>query len=218
MLAGFSAGAFVKDRFAEERPGLLEMARTAAGALRFGAGQTSFPSFLEETSIGLRGKTEAELMEEGERIFTRHLAADVYPESRALVAAHRSRGHTVVIVSSATRFQVEALANDLGIEHVLCTDLEFDEAGRFTGRVRRPAVWQEGKAVAATTAREHDVDLAERLLLHRQPRRPLPARRGRPSSARESRPGARAGRGPAWLARLPVPESRPAGCPRRSRG
>ncbi|MCA9502174.1 MAG: HAD-IB family hydrolase [Spirochaetaceae bacterium] len=162
LLAGFSAGAFVKDRFAEERPGLLEMARTAAGALRFGAGQTSFPSFLEETSIGLRGKTEAELMEEGERIFTRHLAADVYPESRALVAAHRSRGHTVVIVSSATRFQVEALANDLGIEHVLCTDLEFDEAGRFTGRVRRPAVWQEGKAVAATTfAREHDVDLAE---------------------------------------------------------
>ena len=39
---------------------------------------------------------------------------------RALVVAHLERGHTVVLSSSATEYQVEAVAGYLGIDHVLC--------------------------------------------------------------------------------------------------
>jgi putative phosphoserine phosphatase/1-acylglycerol-3-phosphate O-acyltransferase len=162
LLAGFSAGAFMKDRLTSGRLDLGNMLRATASAVRFGRKQTSFPSFLEETSTDLVGMKEDELLEEGQRIFAKHLATDIYPEARALVEAHRARGHTVAIVSSATHFQIDAVAADLGIEHVLCTELEFDASGRFTGRVRRPAVWQQGKAdVAETFARSHDVDLSQ---------------------------------------------------------
>ncbi len=160
LLAGFSAGAFMKERWSKRELDLVNMTRATLGAIRFGAGQTSFPSFIEETSTNLAGLTRDELLEEGQRIFEKHLITDIYPESRALVEAHQARGHTVVIVSSATHFQIDALAEELGIEHVLCTELEFDEEGRFTGRVQRPAVWQEGKAeVARDFAQSHDIDL-----------------------------------------------------------
>ena len=94
----------------------------------------------------LRGTPEQELVETGERLFDSELAALVYPESRALVTAHLRRGHTVAIVSAATRYQVEPLARDLGIEHVLCTRLEVEDgevhrplhlAGRAGARARR---------------------------------------------------------------------------------
>jgi putative phosphoserine phosphatase/1-acylglycerol-3-phosphate O-acyltransferase len=160
LLAGFSAMGFLKDQFSSGGFSLGSMVSAAIGTLRFGAKQTSFPTFLEETSTNLIGLSEEELLEQGERVFARHLATDIYPESRALVEAHQRRGHTVAIVSSATHFQIDALARELGIEHVLCTELEFDE-GRFTGKVKRPACWQEGKAVAARDfAEPHDVDLS----------------------------------------------------------
>ena len=160
LLAGFSAGAFMKDKWSTGDLDLSNMAKATLGAFKFGSGRTSFPSFLEETSTDLIGLTEEELLEEGRRVFEKHLMTDIYPESRALVEAHQARGHTVVIVSSATHFQIDALAEELGIEHVLCTELDFDDEGRFTGRVRRPAVWQQGKADVATSfAWNHDIDL-----------------------------------------------------------
>ncbi len=160
LLAGFSASGFMRDKLRSEGLSLTEMARALSGGLRFGSGRTSFPTFLEETSLDLVGLTEAELGEAGDRVFSTELAPRIFPEARALVEAHRRRGHTIAIVSSATHFQIDALARDLGIEHVLCTELEF-ERGRFTGKVQRPACWQQGKADAAERfAARNDVDLA----------------------------------------------------------
>lgn len=161
LLAGFSAAAFMKDKLATEGISIGGVAQALVGGLRFAAKQTSFPTFLEETSANMVGLSERELLEQGERVFTDYLAADIYPESRALVEAHQRRGHTVAIVSSATHLQIDALARELGIEHVLCTELEYED-GRFTGKVRRPACWQEGKAEAARGfAERFDVDLAQ---------------------------------------------------------
>jgi putative phosphoserine phosphatase/1-acylglycerol-3-phosphate O-acyltransferase len=104
---------------------------------------------------------ESALEEIGERIFVRQLAKTVYPEARALVRAHRERGHTVAIVSSALRYQVEPLARDLEIEHVLSTRLEVED-GVFTGRVLRPTCFGEGKAQAVRDlAEQHGLDLDE---------------------------------------------------------
>ena len=61
------------------------------------------------------------LLEIGDEVFAKHLATQIYPESRALVEAHQAMGHTVAIVSSATRYQAEPLAKDMNIPHVLCT-------------------------------------------------------------------------------------------------
>jgi putative phosphoserine phosphatase/1-acylglycerol-3-phosphate O-acyltransferase len=68
-------------------------------------------------------------------------------------------GHTIALASSATRYQVEPMALEIGADHVLCTSLELID-GLVTGRVAGRALWGDGKAAALTAlAEEHDLDL-----------------------------------------------------------
>src|SRR5262249_18290100 len=68
----------------------------------------------------------------------------VYPAMVATVEAHRRAGHVPVILSSATRYLAEPLAADLGIEHMLVTQLLVRE-GHFTGEAVRPVCYGDGK-------------------------------------------------------------------------
>jgi len=160
LIAGFSALQFMRHGL---RSGLMnpgDFAGAVATAVRFQLGQTGFSGFVTGTAGMLRGRTETELEEMGEQIFTERLATEIYPESRALVQAHRHKAHTLAVVSAATRYQIEPLARELEIPHVLCTQLQVRK-GRFTGKVIRPTCYGEGKAQAVCDfAAAHNVDLA----------------------------------------------------------
>ncbi len=161
LLAGFSATAFFRERFMSGRMAPREMAESLLGTLSFAVGRTGFSGMMSATTAAYRGLAETALIEVGEEVFTKHLATQIYPESRALVEAHQAAGHTVAIVSSATPYQVEPMAREFGIDHVLCTRLEVKD-GVFTGEVLHPTCWGEGKADAGRQlAADHDLDLEE---------------------------------------------------------
>lgn len=159
IMAGFSATSFMRERFLSGRMSPQEMVGTFAGALSFGLGRTSFSALMSGMTATYRGLAESVLTEVGEEVFSKHLARQIYPESRALIEAHQAAGHTVAIISSATRYQVEPFARELGIEHVMFTELKVKD-GVFTGEVVHPTCYGEGKAIAAQmiSARE-GVDL-----------------------------------------------------------
>jgi putative phosphoserine phosphatase / 1-acylglycerol-3-phosphate O-acyltransferase len=159
LVAGFSVIEFIRDAISSGRMGPAEMLETATAIAQFQLGRVGFSAFVAGTSAGLKRVSEAEFAAIGERVFHDRLAANVYPESRALVKAHLRKRHTVAVVSSATAYQIAPLARDLGIRHVLCTRLEV-EKGRFTGRVLKPTCYGDGKAVAARDlAAAHGIDL-----------------------------------------------------------
>jgi putative phosphoserine phosphatase/1-acylglycerol-3-phosphate O-acyltransferase len=161
LLAGFSATAFFRERLLSGRMSPRELGESLLGALSFSLGRTGFSGFVAATTAAYRGLAESVMEEIGEEVFEKHLATEIYPESRALVRAHQEKGHTVAIVSSATRYQAEPLARELGIDEVLCTRLEV-ENGVFTGRVVHPTCYGEGKAHAALElAARRGVDLGE---------------------------------------------------------
>jgi putative phosphoserine phosphatase/1-acylglycerol-3-phosphate O-acyltransferase len=161
LIAGFSAFPLVFDGFMSGRIGPAGLALASMAGLRFQLGQLGFSGFVAEAAAMLKGEAEAAMHEAGERLYTERLASIVYPEARAIVRAHHRRGHTLAVVSSALRYQIEPLARDLGIEHVLCTRLEVEE-GRFTGGIVAPPCYGEGKLEAARgLATARGVDLAE---------------------------------------------------------
>jgi len=161
LLAGFSAAAFFHERLLSGRMSPRELGESVLGALSFTLGRTGFSGFVAATTAAYRGLAEEVMEEIGEEVFEKHLATAIFPESRALVRAHREMGHTLAIVSSATRYQAEPLARDLGIQHVLCTRLEVKDRV-FTGRVEHPTCYGEGKAYAVIElAQLHDLDLGE---------------------------------------------------------
>ena len=161
LLAGFSATSFVRERLVTGRMSPQELSTTFYGALSFALGRTGFSALMSATTAAYRGLAESMLEEVGEEVFVKHLAKQIYPEARALVQAHQEAGHTVAIISSATRYQAAPLARDMGIEHVLCTELEVEE-GVFTGEVIRPTCYGEGKAIAGRNlAAREGLDLEE---------------------------------------------------------
>lgn len=109
----------------------------------------------------LRGMAWTEVEEMGQQLFRSRISGQLYPDARRLIQAHRRAGHTVVLASSAMRFQAQAAAEDLGIEHLLVTEVETLD-GIVTGRVDGPILWGPGKAAAVSAfAEEHDLDLGE---------------------------------------------------------
>lgn len=161
LIAGFSATAFVREWITSGRATPADVAASAAAATAFQLGQKNFSAFISESLGMVRGLTEAEFRAIGERIFGHTIAANIFPESRALVDAHRAKGHSLAVISSATRSQVAPVARELGIEHVFCTELEVKD-GKLTGDIVRPPCYGQGKADAAVKfAREHGIELAD---------------------------------------------------------
>ncbi len=148
LFAGFSATAFTRDQLASGRLSPRDLIDSARATLSFTMGRTGFSSFVTATAAVYRGLKESVLEEAGRRAFDEYLATEIYPESRALVKAHQEAGHTVAIVTSATRYQAAPVADELGIEHLLHTRLAV-ENGVLTGGIIRPTCYGEGKADAA---------------------------------------------------------------------
>jgi putative phosphoserine phosphatase/1-acylglycerol-3-phosphate O-acyltransferase len=161
IIAGFSATAFLGQWVASGMMTPRDFLHTIVAATRFELGQIGFSAFVAETSSVLRDFSEQEYRQMAAGLFASWLSGAIYPESRSLVRAHQRKGHTVAVVSSATRYQIEPIAADLGIEHILCTDLEVRD-GRFTGEVVHPTCFGEGKAVLAQQlADAHDIKMGE---------------------------------------------------------
>lgn len=149
LLDGYSILPFLSEAIASGmiRPGrLLEQAKAV-----FEEGRDGLGPLLERFIASLAGEREAILEALGERVFEKHLASRIHPEARALVRAHRARGHRVVIVTSATRYQAEPVARALGIARgdLLCTRLVVDDSGRLTGKWYLPGCWNAGKRLRA---------------------------------------------------------------------
>lgn len=159
LIKGFSAKDFLKTRVLSGKISAKEIVAQFAGVLSYASGNGNFASMAAIGAKGVQGVKEQVFIEVGEEVYHKSLAAAIYPEARALVAAHIAKGHTVAIVSAATPYQVEPIARDLGIGHVLCTRMEV-ENGEFTGNIIKPACWGEGKAHAGRKiAKEQKLDL-----------------------------------------------------------
>jgi putative phosphoserine phosphatase/1-acylglycerol-3-phosphate O-acyltransferase len=160
LVEGFSVYAFMQERLVNGSMSPREMQANLATLANYSLGRLSMSGAMQGTTQALRGLSEQHFVEQGEQVFRKHLAQRIYPEARALVAAHLARGHTVAIISSATHYQIDPVARDLGIEHVLCTELEVED-GMFTGGIVE-SCWKEGKARAARRlARRFQLDLSQ---------------------------------------------------------
>lgn len=159
LIAGYSATVFIREQLRRGDLSARDFVELMGAMINFGLGNLGFSGMMLISAQFMRGISEQSYRDIGEELYQKHIARLIYPESRALVNAHIAKGHTVAVISSATLYQVEPAARDMGIEHVLCSLLEV-ENGEFTGGVVRPTCFGQGKVDAAEKlARENGVNL-----------------------------------------------------------
>jgi HAD superfamily hydrolase (TIGR01490 family) len=66
--------------------------------------------------------------------------------ARELLRGHAAAGHTLVIVTATNDFITSPIAAELGVPHLLATELERD-GERYTGRAVGPPCFREGKVL-----------------------------------------------------------------------
>ncbi len=159
LIEGFSASAIIRARVRSMDFGLGELADFLLIGLRGVVTEQDYASVLEATKPTFAGKTYAELIEFGDYLFKHETAAKLRPQMWQILRAHREMGHTIVIASSATRFQIEPIAREIEADHALATDVEVVD-GVVTGNILGRPLWGPGKAAAVRAlAREHEIDL-----------------------------------------------------------
>jgi HAD superfamily hydrolase (TIGR01490 family) len=159
LIAGYSAMTLMKERLLHADVGVSEAVRLLRTGVEAVGGKRDVESFMTAGLTSFAGRPMAELAQLGERVTRSALGGQLFTEAVELVAKHQELGHVVVIASSALPFQVEPLARELGIEHVLCTRL-VEEDGIFTGKISGDVLWGDAKARAVKQfAADHDLDL-----------------------------------------------------------
>ena len=148
LIDGYSAGALYGHRVRNLEVGPAELLNTIR-LLRSSQTLTEeqFADLITQGIAGWTGRTVEDVAELGDRLFQQEVAGQLFHETFRILKAHQRQGHTVVIATSATRMQVEPLARELGVTHLLCTELESKD-GLLTGRVDGRPPWGAGKVAA----------------------------------------------------------------------
>ena len=160
LIAENSGSVYIKKRFQDGEIDTWQLARSLWDYFQYKAGVLDILSWTRSMALEFKGQSEEDLASEGRALFAQHIAQLVFPEARSCVRAHQERGHRVCIVSGSTRYVIEPLAEELGVEHIVYTRLET-EAGLFTGRVLEPICFEEGKIhLLRGFIEEESIDLA----------------------------------------------------------
>ncbi len=161
LIHGYSAALYFRQRLASRSVSPQELLGTLVEVFNMQQRGHDVTRLVGVGLGALRGTSLVDLEEMGQQLFRSRISGQLYPDARRLVRAHLRAGHTVALASSATRFQAQAAAEDLGIEHLLVTEVEALD-GIVTGLVDGPILWGPGKATAVKEfAAERGLDLDE---------------------------------------------------------
>ncbi|AGP31730.1 HAD family hydrolase [Corynebacterium terpenotabidum] len=83
----------------------------------------------------VRGRRVADLGDVAHEALHEVIVPFIYAEARDLIAAHHAAGHKVAMITASARILVTPIAEELGVDHLIATELAVGEDGTFTGDV-----------------------------------------------------------------------------------
>lgn len=92
-----------------------------------------------------KGTRESDMVARCQEWFPAYVLPHLSSSAREAVEQHRRAGDILAIVTGSTQYAARPLADTLGIEHVVSSEIDVDDAGSFTGEVRLPLCLGNGK-------------------------------------------------------------------------
>lgn len=124
---------------------LLDLAKTLYWVGQYTLGIIDAEKVAAQAALSLSGMREATMSARCDDWFGKYVKPHVTEAGREAVLGHKTQGHVCAIVTGSTQYAARPLARMLGIDHVVSSELEIDEGGRFTGRPVMPLCLGQGK-------------------------------------------------------------------------
>lgn len=149
---------FTKYRRANGQATWRDSLQVAWWVLQYTAGVIDAPRVARKALEDFAGKEESWLIKICDEWFPQYVLPEIQARGREIVKSHREAGDLVAIVTAATSYVAHPVARELGIDHVVCSELEVAPDGRFTGKPIEPLCYGEGKIVrAASLLEQHGI-------------------------------------------------------------
>ena len=110
------------------------------------AGTLDIHAFLEVALRPLAENSPEQLAAWHQQFMASKIEPHILPKGEELVARHRSRGDTLLIITATNRFITGPIAERLGIDDLIAVEPEMVK-GRYTGQVTGTPSYREGKVV-----------------------------------------------------------------------
>ncbi|RUR32239.1 HAD family hydrolase [Vreelandella nanhaiensis] len=110
----------------------------------YNAGTLDMAAFLEIALKPLAENTPEQLSAWHQQFMASKIEPHILPKAEELLARHRTRGDTLLIITATNRFITAPIAERLGVDYLIAVDPEV-ESGRYTGRVSGIPSYREGK-------------------------------------------------------------------------
>ena len=150
---------YVRWRFERGEASLRDAARYTLWIAQYTLGVIDPTSVTRRAVRTLEGVREDDFRREVGQFFEEKVVPHISRDARRAVERYREEGYRLVILSASTPYATEPLAEELCIDHVLCSELAVHD-GVFTGTCAS-LCYGHGKVRAAEAwAEAHDVDLA----------------------------------------------------------
>ena len=110
----------------------------------YDAGTLDIHAFLEVALKPLADNTPEQLAAWHQQFMASKVEPSILPKGEELLARHRTRGDTLLIITATNRFITGPIAERLGVDHLIAVEPEIAD-GRYTGRVSGTPSYREGK-------------------------------------------------------------------------
>jgi len=130
--------------YARGKTSLWRVGKSIVDYLRYRYDLLNMDKAYRQSLRPLIGVKEEELIKFCYEWFAERVEKLIYPEVKEIVRQHQENGEITVIISNATTYAIQPLAEHLGISQVLGTLLQVKD-GRFTGDFIAPLCFGRGK-------------------------------------------------------------------------
>ena len=112
----------------------------------YNAGTLDMAAFLEMALKPLAENTPEQLAAWHQQFMASKIEPHILPKAEELLARHRTKGDTLLIITATNRFITGPIAERLGVDDLIAVEPEMVD-GRYTGRVVGVPSYREGKVI-----------------------------------------------------------------------
>ncbi|MCC4291101.1 histidinol-phosphatase [Vreelandella aquamarina] len=112
----------------------------------YNAGTLDMAAFLEMALKPLAENTPEQLAAWHQQFMASKIEPHILPKAEELLARHRTKGDTLLIITATNRFITGPIAERLGVDNLIAVEPEMVD-GRYTGRVDGVPSYREGKVI-----------------------------------------------------------------------
>lgn len=110
----------------------------------YNAGTLDMAAFLEVALKPLADNPPEQLAAWHQQFMISKIEPHILPKAEELLAHHRTKGDTLLIITATNRFITAPIAERLGVDHLIAVNPEVKD-GHYTGRVSGTPSYREGK-------------------------------------------------------------------------